>query len=82
MITEYDAKLFTHELGRRHSVADAAKLAGTLLDALVDLNSHQVEAALFAFKSPLSKGAVFADNVNLANLQANATNYIDPWREC
>src|SRR5262249_47034043 len=45
VITEYHAKLFAHELSRRHSVADAAKLAGTLLDAQVDLNPHQVEAA-------------------------------------
>jgi adenine-specific DNA-methyltransferase len=31
----------------------------------VDLNPHQVEAAQFAFKSPLSKGAVLADEVGL-----------------
>jgi SNF2 family DNA or RNA helicase len=34
-------------------------------DAQVDLNPHQVEAALFAFKSPLSKGAILADEVGL-----------------
>lgn len=65
MITEYHAKLYAHELSKRHSVADAEKLAGTLLDAQVDLNPHQVEAALFAFKSPLSKGAILADEVGL-----------------
>jgi ERCC4-related helicase len=65
MITEYHAKLFAHELSKRHSVADAEKLAGTLFDAQVDLNPHQVEAALFAFKSPLSKGAILADEVGL-----------------
>jgi hypothetical protein len=53
MTTEYHAKLFAHELGRRHSVADASKLATTLLDAQVDLNPHQVEAALFAFSQDL-----------------------------
>ncbi len=35
------------------------------MDAQVDLNPHQVEAALFAFKSPLSKGAILADEVGL-----------------
>jgi SNF2 family DNA or RNA helicase len=65
LITEYHAKLYAHELSKRHSVADAEKLAGTLLDAQVDLNPHQVEAALFAFKSPLSKGAILADEVGL-----------------
>jgi hypothetical protein len=63
LITEYHTKLYAHELSKRHSVADAEKLAGALLDAQVDLNPHQVEAALFAFKSPLSKGALLADEV-------------------
>lgn len=63
--TDYHAKLFAHELSRRHSTADSEKLASTLLDAQVDLNPHQVEAALFAFKSPFSKGAILADEVGL-----------------
>jgi len=33
--------------------------------AQVDLNPHQVDAALFAFSSPLSKGALLADEVGL-----------------
>lgn len=41
------------------------KIAGALADAKVDLNPHQVEAALFAFKSPLSNGAILADEVGL-----------------
>lgn len=65
MSTAYHAKLFAHELSRRHSVGDSEKLASTLLDAQVDLNPHQVEAALFAFKSPFSKGAILADEVGL-----------------
>jgi superfamily II DNA or RNA helicase len=65
MITDYHAKYFAHELSRRHSAADSEKLAGALFDAQVDLNPHQVSAALFAFKSPLSKGAILADEVGL-----------------
>lgn len=64
-ITNYHAKYYAHELSRRHSAADSEKLAGALLDAQVDLNPHQLEAALFAFKSPLSKGAILADEVGL-----------------
>jgi adenine-specific DNA-methyltransferase len=41
------------------------KLAGALADAQVDLNPHQVDAALFAFRSPLSMGAILADEVGL-----------------
>jgi ERCC4-related helicase len=40
-------------------------LAATLADAQVDLNPHQIDAALFAFRSPLSKGAILADEVGL-----------------
>ena len=40
-------------------------LASTLVDAQVDLNPHQVEAALFAFRNPLSKGVILADEVGL-----------------
>ena len=65
MPTEFHSKLFAYDLRRRHSVADSEKLAGTLLDAQVDLNPHQVAAALFAFQSPLSKGAILADEVGL-----------------
>lgn len=65
MPTDIHAKLYAHELRRRHATGDAEKLAGTLLDAQVDLNPHQVAAALFAFQSPLSKGAILADEVGL-----------------
>ena len=41
------------------------KLTSTLSNAQVDLNPHQIEAALFAFRSPLSKGAILADEVGL-----------------
>lgn len=56
MLTAYHAKYFAHELTKRHSADDPEKLAGTLVDAQVDLNPHQVDAAMFAFGSPLSKG--------------------------
>jgi hypothetical protein len=35
------------------------------MDAQVDLDAHQVEAALFAFKSPRSKGVTLVDEVGL-----------------
>lgn len=37
----------------------------SLFDASVDLNPHQIEAALFALQSPLSKGVILADEVGL-----------------
>lgn len=64
-ITPYHAKYYAHELTRRWPSDSVEKFAAALVDARVDLNPHQVAAALFAFKSPLSKGALLADEVGL-----------------
>lgn len=64
-LTDYHAKYFAYELTRRFSTDSLEKFTGALVDAQVDLNPHQVDAALFAFKSPLSKGALLADEVGL-----------------
>ncbi|HEY3489486.1 MAG TPA: SNF2-related protein [Candidatus Deferrimicrobiaceae bacterium] len=65
MITDYHAKYFAHELTRRYASDSPDKLAGAVAGAQVDLNPHQVDAALFAFRSPFSKGAILADEVGL-----------------
>src|SRR3984893_4135864 len=64
-LTDYHAKYFAHELTKRCSSDSLEKLAGAVAGAQVDLNPHQVDAALFAFNSPLSKGALLADEVGL-----------------
>ncbi|MCB9448672.1 MAG: DEAD/DEAH box helicase [Flavobacteriales bacterium] len=64
-ITPYQAKYYAYELTKRCPSNSVEKLSATLVDAQVDLNPHQIEAALFAFKSPLSKGAILADEVGL-----------------
>ena len=64
-LTDYHAKYFAHELTRRYPSDSVEKFAGAVASAQVDLNPHQVDAALFAFRSPLSKGAVLADEVGL-----------------
>jgi ERCC4-related helicase len=65
MITQYQAKYYAYELSKRASSDSSEKFGATLMDAKVELNPHQVEAALFAFKSPYSKGAILADEVGL-----------------
>src|SRR5579864_285430 len=65
MITDYHAKYYAHELTKRCACDSLEKLAGAVASAQVDLNPHQVDAALFAFNSPLSKGALLADEVGL-----------------
>ena len=64
-ISDYQAQYFAHELTKQCSSDSLEKLTGALFDAQVDLNPHQIEAALFAFKSPLSNGAILADEVGL-----------------
>lgn len=56
---------FAHWLTRSLPSSDLGKLTASLQDAQVDLTPHQIDAALFAFKSPLSKGAILADEVGL-----------------
>ena len=65
MTSAYHAKYFAHELTRRRSSESADRLSMSLFDACVDLNPHQIEAALFSLRSPLSKGALLADEVGL-----------------
>jgi superfamily II DNA or RNA helicase len=73
--TLYHAKYFAHELTQRFASKVTAegfddadnldKLTASLSDAQVDLNPHQVDAALFALRSPLSQGVILADEVGL-----------------
>lgn len=65
MLTSYHAKYFAYELTKRCASDSIEKLAAALSDAQVDLNPHQVEAALFAFRNPFSRGAILADEVGL-----------------
>jgi len=64
MITDYHASYFAHELSRIGGNG-VERLGRALFDACVDLNPHQIEAALFALRSPLSKGVLLADEVGL-----------------
>src|SRR5574341_179178 len=65
MSTQYHSTYYAHELTKRNSSDDLAKLGASLFNATVDLNPHQLDAALFAFNSPLSSGAILADEVGL-----------------
>jgi len=62
--TAYQAKYFAYALTREGGEG-YKRLQQSLLNATVDLNPHQVEAALFALRSPISKGVMLADEVGL-----------------
>ena len=65
MITKYHANYYARTLTQRAVGGDIDSLSQSLLNAAVDINPHQIEAALFAFRSPLSKGIILADEVGL-----------------
>ena len=64
-ITRYHARYYAALLTQQQANGDLASLSQSLLSSTVDINPHQIDAALFAFSSPLSKGVVLADEVGL-----------------
>lgn len=80
-LTDYQAKYLAHELTLRARSDSVEKLATALADAQADLNPHQVEAALFAFNSPLSRGAILADEVGLGKTIEAGLLLAQKWAE-
>lgn len=64
-ITQFHAKYYAWELTRRRRGGDIDRISQSLFDAAVDLNPHQIDAAVFALQNPLSKGVLLADEVGL-----------------
>lgn len=63
-MTPHQCKYIAHDLIRK-TVDGQDRLSMSLFNAAVDLNPHQIEAALFALQSPLSQGCILADEVGL-----------------
>jgi SNF2 family DNA or RNA helicase len=81
MTTPYQARYFAHELTRQRQPGGVDRLSMALFDACVDLNPHQIEAALFALRSPLSKGVVLADEVGLGKTIEAGLARCQQWAE-
>ena len=64
-LTPHQAKYIAHDLTLQHAGGGIDRLSQALFNASVDLNPHQIEAAVFALRSPLSKGVMLADEVGL-----------------
>ncbi len=65
LLTPHQSQYFAWLLTRQAASGSVESLATTLVDSQVDLNPHQVEAALFACRNPLSRGVILADEVGL-----------------
>jgi SNF2 family DNA or RNA helicase len=81
LITAYHAKYYAHELTRRHAVEGVDRLSQSLFDASVDLNPHQIGAALFAIRNPLQQGVLLADEVGLGKTIEAALVVCQLWAE-
>jgi len=79
--TRYHAKYFAHELTRLHAADSVERLSQSLFDATVDLNPHQIDAALFALKNPLQQGVLLADEVGLGKTIEAALVLSQFWAE-
>lgn len=80
MSTPYHARYFAYELTRQGGVG-LQRLSRSLFDACVDLNPHQIEAALFAIRSPISKGVLLADEVGLGKTIEAGLVLCQAWAE-
>ncbi len=80
MITKYHAKYYAHELTKQGGKG-VDRLSRSLFDACVDLNPHQIEAALFAIRSPISKGVMLADEVGLGKTIEAGLVICQKWAE-
>jgi adenine-specific DNA-methyltransferase len=79
--TPYHAAYYAHELTRRSASDSIARIGSSIFNATVDLNPHQLDAALFAFRAPISRGAILADEVGLGKTIEAALAISQLWAE-
>lgn len=61
-LTPHQAKYIAHDLTLQHAGGGLERLSQALFNASVDLNPHQIEAAVFALRLPLSKGVLLVSH--------------------
>lgn len=62
-LTPHQAKYIAHDLTLQHSGGGIDRLSQALFNASVDLNAHQIEAAVIALHSPSSQRVLLIDEV-------------------
>jgi len=80
-ITDFHAIYYSHILTQQSSECNIATIAATLQDSKVDLNPHQIEAALLAIRSPFSRGIIEADEVGLGKAIVAGIVIAQKWAE-
>ncbi|XWY21662.1 SNF2-related protein [Bisgaard Taxon 45] len=80
-LTPQQSQYYAWLLTRQIADGTVESLATTLVDSQVDLNPHQVDAALFACQNPLSKGVILADEVGLGKTIEAGLVILQHWAE-
>lgn len=81
MGTPYHSQYWAHALALQGSGGDMAALSRSIANARVDLNPHQIDAALFALRSPFTNGAILADEVGLGKTVEAGIVLSQKWAE-
>ncbi len=66
--TLHQSRYFAEQILLQQPQSSIDGLVSAMSGVKVDLNPHQVDAALFAIKSPLGTGALLADEVGLGKI--------------
>jgi len=78
-LTPYQSQFLAHLLTLEGQAEET--ISRSISSAKVDMNPHQVEAALFALRSPLSKGVILADEVGLGKTIEASLVIAQRWAE-
>ena len=81
MLNAFQAKYIANKLTILAKDSQLSAISQGLIDAKVDLNPHQVEAASFALRNPLSNGVLLADEVGLGKTIEAAILLCQMWAE-
>lgn len=79
MYSSQQSAYFAHWLSLTGNYEES--LTKTIASAKVDMNPHQVKAALFALRSPMSKGVILADEVGLGKTIEACLVLAQKWAE-
>jgi adenine-specific DNA-methyltransferase len=79
--TPYHSLYWAHRLTLRGSGSSVAGISRSIASARVDLNPHQVDAALFAVRAPLAHGVILADEVGLGKTIEAGIVIAQKWAE-
>lgn len=64
-MSQFLRKYLAEKISSQKMAGNLSRLSSVLAKSSIDLNPHQINAALYAFNSPLSRGAILADEVGL-----------------